>query len=167
MIAPPAAPPPSGRRARARARWAGLWIRGLACDRGVSLGRGVRFELAPGARVTLRRGSAVGARTRIDARGSVIVEAGAVLGERCVISALEQIWIGPRALLADEVVLLDHEPVADDVERPIREQGERSGAIRVGEAARIGPRAVLCRGASVPAAGEVASQSVVTYNRTL
>ena len=128
------------------------------------LGRGVRFDLAPGAVVALGDGCRVGDRCRfhVGAGAAVAVGAGARLGERCVVAAHERVEIGAHARLGDEVVLIDFDHDVDDVERPMRQQrlrhraGGRSArapssgrppgscaASRSGAGARVGVRAVV------------------------
>jgi hypothetical protein len=133
-------------RLRARGR--------LAVSGRPRLGRGVRFDLAPGAVVSLADGCRIGARCRfhIGAGAAVAIGPDARLGERCVIAAHERIEIGPGARLEDEVVLIDFDHDIDDVERPVREQRlvtARAGAGALRGCARARPPApVAMRGAN-------------------
>jgi acetyltransferase-like isoleucine patch superfamily enzyme len=146
------------RVARARRR------RGVVVEGAVVLGRGVRFDLARGARVVLGAGCALGdgCRLHLGPSASVTVGAATLLGDRCVISAQERVTIGARCLLADEVVLADAGPRFDDVERPVREQGLSAAAIVLGDGVRVGPGAALLRGVTVGAGALVAAHAVVT-----
>lgn len=121
----------------------------------------MRFDLDRGARVLLAADCAIGARTRLIARaGTLQIGTGCVLGERCILSALTGIELGPHAILADEVAVFDHEYCASDPEQPIRLQGLLLGSVRIGADARVGPRAVVRRGAQVADGGQVGAQEV-------
>ena len=108
----------------------------------------MRFDVAPGARVVLGAGVVLGDRCRFHVgSGEVSIGAGTTLGERCVVTAHERVAIGARCLLGDEVVLIDLDHRFDDVERPVRLQGVRTGPVTVGDGVRIGPGAAVLRGA--------------------
>lgn len=160
---PPAGFPPSGALARARARWAALRSRGrVRAAAGVALGPGVRWDLGRDVRVHLGAGCAIGGGTRLHVpAGEVVVGDGAILGERCVVQVRTSATIGPGARLADEVVVQDHRPVFDDVERPIREQGITTAPVVIGARARIGARAVIGAGATIADGEQVSAQAVV------
>lgn len=173
-VPPPAEPrlvanPPSalhGRGAlagRLRARWAVLRGHGrVSAARGAALGPGVRFDVAPGARVLLGPGCVIGGRSRLHvAGGEVRIGSDAVLGERCVLHVMDGASIGRGCRLADEVVLADHGPRYEDVERPIRRQGVQAQPIVVGDGVRVGSRAVLLGGAHVADGTQVGAQAVV------
>jgi acetyltransferase-like isoleucine patch superfamily enzyme len=158
-VAPPSALPRAfGWRDRVRAfraRRCGVEVgvavvlgRGLVFDGSVTigdgavLGDGCRFHVAPGA--------------------SVVVGPGAILGDRCVVSAHERVEIGPGSVLADEVVLVDFDHRFDDVERPVRLQGLRTGAVVIGAGVRVGPSAALLRGVRIGDGAQVGAHAVVT-----
>jgi acetyltransferase-like isoleucine patch superfamily enzyme len=163
-LAPPAALPPARPtlRHRLRARRAaarpGVVVTGLPL-----LGDGVVLDVAGGATVRLGDGCVLGAGTRIHARNgaAVAVGAGAVLGERCALLAHAGITVGARSSLADGVVLVDFEHAFDDPERPVREQGLRTAPVVVGERCRLGPGAVLERGARLAPGTAVPANTVV------
>jgi acetyltransferase-like isoleucine patch superfamily enzyme len=132
-------------------------------DGPVAIGRGVRFDVAPGARVVLGAGVVLGDRCRIHVgSGEVSIGAGTILGERCVVTAHERVAIGARCLLGDEVVLIDLDHRFDDVERPVRLQGVRTGPVAVGDGVRIGPGAAVLRGVVLGAGAVVGAHAVVT-----
>ncbi|MDX6684571.1 MAG: hypothetical protein QOF86_699 [Baekduia sp.] len=164
-VAPPAAPPrPAGWRDRVRV-WRAARRGVVATDAGsVVLGRGVRFDLAPGARVTLGPGVALGDGCRVHAGAGAVVAlgAGTTLGERCAIAAQERVTIGASCLLADEVVIADFDHRFDDVERPVREQGLTTSPVRVCDGARVGPGVAILSGVTVGAGAAVGAHAVVT-----
>jgi acetyltransferase-like isoleucine patch superfamily enzyme len=129
----------------------------------VVLDRDVVFDLGAGARVEIGAAAALGAGCRFhvgpDAR--LTIGAGTRLGERCVVTAFRGVAIGAGCLLADEVVLIDAEPVADDVERPIREQGLAALPVTVGDHVRIGPSAAVLQGARIAAGTTVPAHATV------
>jgi acetyltransferase-like isoleucine patch superfamily enzyme len=166
VVAPPAALPRApgwrDRRRLARAvRGGGVAVGG---DGAIVIGRGVRFDVAPGGRVILGAGVALGdgCRLHVGADGSVTIGAGTALGERCVLTAHDRIAIGARCLLADEVVLVDGNPSFEDVERPVREQGVVAAPITIGDEVRIGPSAAVLPGVTVGARAAIGAHAVVT-----
>jgi acetyltransferase-like isoleucine patch superfamily enzyme len=161
-VAPPASlPRQPGWRDCVRARRARR--HDVTVGRGVAIGRDVRFDLAPGARLVLHDRVVVGDGSRFHVQGGeVVVGAGTILGERCVITAHERVDIGERCLLADEVVIVDADPRYDDVERPTRLQGVLSAPVNVGDGARLGPGAAVLRGVTVGAGAMVGAHAVLT-----
>jgi acetyltransferase-like isoleucine patch superfamily enzyme len=166
VVAPPAALPRApgwrDRRRLARAvRGGGVVVEG---DGPVVIGRHVRFDVAPGGRVVLGAGVALGdgCRLHVGDAGSVTIGAGTALGERCVLTAHDRIAIGARCLLADEIVLVDGNPSFDDVERPVREQGVVSAPITVGDGVRIGPSAAVLPGVTIGSGAAIGAHAVVT-----
>jgi acetyltransferase-like isoleucine patch superfamily enzyme len=167
VVAPPAALPRApgwrDRRRLARAvRGGGVVVDGESDL--IVLGRRVRFDVAPGGRVVLGAGVALGdgCRLHVGAGAAVTIGAGTALGERCVLTAHDRIAIGARCLLADEVVLVDGNPSFDDVERPVREQGVVAAPIAIGDGVRIGPSAAVLPGVTVGASAAIGAHAVVT-----
>ena len=161
-VAPPAAlPRQPGWRGRVR-----VWRarrHGVAAGRGVAIGRDVRFDVAAGGSLVLHDGVVLGDGSRFHVRGGdVVVGAGTVLGERCVVTAHERVSIGARCLLADEVVIADAEHRYDDVERPTRLQGLVAAPVTVGDGARLGPGVAVLRGVTVGPGAVVGARAVVT-----
>jgi acetyltransferase-like isoleucine patch superfamily enzyme len=142
-------------RLRARGR--------LAVEGRPHLGRAVRFDLAPGALVSLGDGSRVGAgcRFHVGAGAAVSIAAGAALGER---SCHERIAIGRDARLGDEVVLIDFDHELRDVERPVRQQPLVTAPVVIGERALVEDAAGVLRGVTVGAGARVRVRAVVTHD---
>jgi acetyltransferase-like isoleucine patch superfamily enzyme len=126
----------------------------------------VRFDLAPGALVTLSDGCRVGdgCRFHVGSGAAVSVGADARLGERCVIAAHERVELGAGARLGDEVVLIDFDHDVRDVERPVREQGLVTAPVVIGERAAIGAAAGVLRGVTVGAGARIGVRAVVTHD---
>jgi acetyltransferase-like isoleucine patch superfamily enzyme len=143
-------------RARLRGR--------LGIEGKVSVGPRVRFDVAPGGRVVLGAGSRVGRLCRFHVGPGAVVRVGpgAELGDRCVVSSHASVEIGERAVLGDEVVLIDFDHDVSDVERPIRFQPLLSAPVRIGAGAVLGPGASVLRGATVGARAVVEARAVVT-----
>ena len=103
----------------------------------------------------------IGAGTRFHVRGATVrIGAGARLGERCVVLAHAGIDVGDGAVLGDDVVLVDFAHSHDDPETPVRHQPLDTRPITIGAGAVIGHRAIIERGAQVPAGGHVAPGTV-------
>jgi acetyltransferase-like isoleucine patch superfamily enzyme len=157
--APPSGPPPSGVRARLRVRLAVWRSRGrITAQPGATAGPGVVWDLGRSALVRLGAGCALGAGTRVHVRdGELVVVAGAILGERCVLQVGSAVTIGARARLADEVVLADHGTCTEDPETPIRQQGVDAVPIDVGDGVLIGPRTFVGGGVRVGTGAQVSA----------
>jgi acetyltransferase-like isoleucine patch superfamily enzyme len=130
------------------------------------LGRGVRFDLGPGAVLSLGDGCRVGdhCRFHLGAGAAVVIGAGAHLGDGCVVAAHERVEIGPGARLEDEVVLIDFDHDATDVERPMREQPLVTAPVVIGARAVVGAAAGVLRGVTVGEGARVGVRSVVTHD---
>jgi acetyltransferase-like isoleucine patch superfamily enzyme len=102
----------------------------------------VRISVAPGARVVLEDGCALGERCRIEANGGTVrIGPRARLGERSVVVGLAGVDVGAGCVVGDWALLADAEPTFDDPERPTRLQPLRAKRITVGEGALIGVHA--------------------------
>jgi acetyltransferase-like isoleucine patch superfamily enzyme len=145
-------------RLRARGR--------LTVDGRPRLGRGVRFELAPGAVVALADGCRIGdgCRFHVGPGASVAIGPGAALGARCVLAAHERIEVRAHARLGDEVVLVDFDHDVRDVELPVRQQGLLTAPVVIGEAAILSPSAGVLRGVTVGDGAHVGVRAVVTHD---
>jgi acetyltransferase-like isoleucine patch superfamily enzyme len=130
------------------------------------LGRGVRFDLAPGALVSLGADCRIGdgCRFHLGAGAAVAIGAGARLGERCVVAAHERVEIGPGARLEDEVVLIDFDHDIGDVERPVREQALLTAPVVIGARAVVGTAAGVLRGVTVGEDARIGVRAVVTHD---
>jgi acetyltransferase-like isoleucine patch superfamily enzyme len=129
----------------------------------VRLGRGVVFDLAPGAFVVLEDRCSIGDGCRFHvAGGRVRIGEGAALGARCVLAAHDSIEVGAGAALGDEVVLIDFDHDVRDTERPVRLQGLVTAPVRVGRGAVVGAAAAVLPGATVAEGARVLPRSVVT-----
>jgi acetyltransferase-like isoleucine patch superfamily enzyme len=134
---------------------------------GAQLGRGVRLEVARGARLVLGAGCVVGDATWIQVRGgSVVLGAGARLGEHCRIVAQLSVTVGPRAAIAEGVVMADAEPVLGDLDAALRSRPSRTAPVAVGPDAVVGPGAALLPGAAVAAGERVPARAVLGRTRT-
>ncbi len=130
------------------------------------LGRNVRFDIAPGALVSLADGCSIGdgCRFHVGHGATVAVGQGAVLGERCVLAAHEHIEIRARADLGDEVVIVDFDHDLRDVERPVRLQGLLTAPVVIGEGAVISTSAGILRGVTIGDRAHIDMRAVVTHD---
>ena len=76
--------------------------------------------------------------------------------------AHEAIVVEAGARLGPECVVIDADPVFDDVERPIREQGVRAAPVRIAAGALLGARVAVLRGVTVGPGATVLAHSVCT-----
>ena len=117
---------------------------------GVRIGREVRLEVARGARLVLGAGCSLGDATWIQVRGgSAVIGAGARVGDRGRIVAHASVTVGPRAVLAEAVVLCDADAVLGDVEAALHPCPTRIVPVALGADAVVGPGALLLAGAVV------------------
>jgi acetyltransferase-like isoleucine patch superfamily enzyme len=130
------------------------------------LGHGVRFDIAPGAQVSLADGCRIGdgCRFHVGQGANVAIGPGASLGERCVLAAHERIEIRARAELGDEVVIVDFDHDLRDVERPVRQQGLLTAPVVIGEGAVIATSAGILRGVTIGDRAHVDVRAVVTHD---
>ena len=111
----------------------------------VRVGRGVRVNVAPGARVVLEHGCELGERCRIDADGGVVrIGRNARIGERAILVAQTGIEVGAGCDVGDWALIADTEPAFADAPAPVR----------IGDDARIGMHAAVLAGAEI-APGDV------------
>jgi acetyltransferase-like isoleucine patch superfamily enzyme len=156
----------SRRYALLLARWAFLKLRwrGRLQTDGISfVCPGVKFEIAPGARVVLGRWSWLGHGCKLRAHeGEILIGAKTVLGQECTISAYQHVAIGRECIVADRVMLIDFDHGVVEVERPIRLQGIYKRDVNVGHNVWIGYGACILRGVTVGDNAIVGTSAVVT-----
>ncbi|HEY2259558.1 MAG TPA: acyltransferase [Solirubrobacteraceae bacterium] len=147
-------------------RWLWLklrWRGRLRTDGLCFVGPGVKFEIGPGASVTLGRWSWVGHGCKIRVHeGELMIGAKTVLGQECTISAYQHISIGRECIIADRVMMIDFDHGMVEVERPIREQGIYKRDVNIGHNVWIGYGACLLRGVQVGDNSVIGTSSVVT-----
>ena len=142
-------------------------------------------------RLRVGRGSAVGARARIDARSiggialgsSVTIDEGATLRASGVLRNLGEgisvgdrtaiglgnfihggggVAIGSDCLLGPYVTIFSENHIYDDIRRPIREQGERRARVSIGDDVWLGAGATILAGVTIGSGAVVAAGAVVT-----
>lgn len=129
----------------------------------VFLGRGVRVETVPGyGRMHLGAFVHVGAGSVLRAHeGTLRVGDKVVMGSDVRLTCWLDVEIGPATLLADWCYVADFDHVHDDVDRPVKDQGIRKSAVRVGPGSWLGLRSSVLRGSDLGAGTVVAAHSVV------
>ena len=122
------------------------------------------YDVAPGATLDVAPDVVVGEGCRFHVHGTATVVVGprTRLGERCVIAAHERVEIGAGCVLGDNVTVMDFEPVAEDPERPIREQGLVTAPVSIGDGAVLDRGAAVLAGARVGAGTRVTAHAVAT-----
>jgi acetyltransferase-like isoleucine patch superfamily enzyme len=124
---------------------------------------GVKFEIGPGASVTLGRWSWLGHGCKVRAHeGHVSIGAKSVLGQECTISAYQHISIGRECIIADRVMMIDFDHGTVEVERPIRDQGIYKRDVNVGHNVWIGYGACVLRGVTIGNNAVIGTSAVVT-----
>jgi acetyltransferase-like isoleucine patch superfamily enzyme len=141
-------------RLRARGR--------LRAGRGILVARGARVAVAPGGSVRLGDECVLAPGCRIEAAGGAVrIGAGARLGERSVIVALDEVTVGDGASIGAWGMVSDAAPGFADVEAPVRVQPLAPRPVRIGPGARVGAHAAVLAGA-VLRPGEVKGSYSVT-----
>lgn len=129
---------------------------------GTLVGRCVRVDVAPGARLLIGESAELGDGCRLEVHsGSVEIGDGAALGEGCTIVARAGVRIGAGCRLEDGVAIIDCGRRFDDVEVPIRLQALAAAPVQIDPGAILGPRAVVLPGVRVGAGARVGAQAVV------
>jgi UDP-3-O-[3-hydroxymyristoyl] glucosamine N-acyltransferase len=124
---------------------------GVTVDGTVRVGRGVRVEVAPGARLWLGDGCVLGAGSRVLVRGGAVrIGAGTRLDDDCRVVAHAGVTIGSRCVLGPQAAVMDAEPETGEVEVPVRLQGLAAAPVVIGDGVVMGPGAVVLAGACVP-----------------
>jgi acetyltransferase-like isoleucine patch superfamily enzyme len=103
----------------------------------------------------------------------IVIDDGARIGRRCMVSAQNRIHIGKNTVFGPQVLLMDHNHKFEDVNIPIVDQGTtEGGTIRIEEGCWIGFGAAIVCGKgelvigrnSVIAANAVVTRSVPPYS---
>ena len=127
----------------------------------------MRFDLEPGALLSLGDGCRVGDRLPLSSRrrrGGRRSAPARTWARAASSRAHERVEIGPGARLEDEVVLIDFDHDATDVERPVREQPLVTAPVVIGARAVVGAAAGVLRGVTVGEGARVGVRSVVTHD---
>jgi carbonic anhydrase/acetyltransferase-like protein (isoleucine patch superfamily) len=136
-----------------RARLALLRLRGrgrIAVEGRVTLGRGVRVNVAPGARVVLGDGCFLGDGARIEAvAGEVRIGARTLVGARAIVVGLAGVSIGEDCVIGEFAAVTPGDP-------PLRRE-----PVTIDDRVRIGAHAAVEGGATLAAGAVVGSYVVV------
>ena len=144
-------------------RLRGRRTRGVERAPGARVARDVVLDASGGAgRIVLGPGAVVARGCRLQAAAGACIRIDGELGEGCRVLAHDAVAVDAGARLGERCVLTDAAPVDDDPERPVRLQGLRTEPMLVGADARLGPGVAVLRGASVGAGARVLAGSVVT-----
>lgn len=136
-----------------RVRLALLRLRGrgrIVVEGRVTLGRGVRVNVAPGARVVLGDECFLGDGARIEAvAGEVRIGARTLIGARAIVVGLAGVSIGEDCVVGEFAAVAPGDP-------PLRRE-----PVRIGDRVRIGAHAAVLPGATLAAGTVVGSYVVV------
>lgn len=145
-------------RTRAR-RWA-LLHRNIRVGRGVSVGRGCRLRLDPGAELVLCTGCEVddGATLAAYGRGRLEIGPGAFVGHHATLAAHDLVELGAGCHLAELVSVRDHDHA---VGRPPGSGEVQVSAVHVGARCWLGAKVTILRGARVGEGTVVGAHAVV------
>ncbi len=127
------------------------------------IGKGVKIQIRPGAKLKLGRWCWIGSGTKIRVHGGEVeIGAKTVIGEEVTFSAYEQITLGRESVIADRTMFIDFDHCVMEVERPIRQQGIYTKPVRVGHNAWLGYGASILRGVTMGDNCIVGTYAVVT-----
>ncbi len=129
---------------------------------GARVGRHVVLVASGGGRIVLGPAAVLGARCELRAAPGAVIVVDGTLDDGCRLVAHAAITVEAGARLGQECALIDVDPVFEDPERPVREQGVRAAPIRVGARAVLGPGVAVVRGVTVGAGATVLARSVCT-----
>ncbi|MGH8894111.1 MAG: acyltransferase [Actinomycetes bacterium] len=129
----------------------------------VFLGRHVELRSRKGyGRIVLGRWVHIGDHTRLRAHeGTLRIGDKTVLGRDNTLNCYLDLEVGPRCIVADWVYMCDFDHRADDVHRPIKDQGIVKSPVRIGADVWVGVKASVLRGADVGAGSVLAAHTVV------
>lgn len=136
--------------------------RGVVRAPGARVARSAVLSAGPGGRVVLGPAAVVGPRCVLRAGPGAVVAVDGQLDAGSRLVAATRITVETGARLGPDCVVVDADPVTDDVERPVREQGLTAAPVRIGAGALLGPRVAVLRGVVVGAGATVLAQSVCT-----
>lgn len=124
-----------------------------------------KLDLREGARFSLGSGNVIQAGYDISVAGGAL-EIGDrnFFNNKVKIACFDRIRIGDDCLIADSVHFYDHCHRADDIRRPVREQGYVHKPIEVGNNVWIGAKATILKGVKIGDGAIIAAGSVVTAN---
>lgn len=74
----------------------------------------------------------------------------------------KSVEIGNDCLLADSVHIYDHDHISNDLNRPIKEQGYKTKAVKVGNNVWIGAKATVLKGVTIGDGAIIGANAVVT-----
>lgn len=102
-------------------------------------------------------------------QGMVAIGDGCFFNNDCSINCHLSVSIGANTLFGEGVKVYDHNHAFSDLERPIKDQGFNSGAVRIEDNCWIGSNVVVLAGVtigegSVIGAGAVVAKSVPPYS---
>lgn len=131
---------------------------GRRCDvqPGLSIRVGTHGEVTFGAACVLDR------YLTVESHGRLVVGDRTIIGHHVTLAARDSLLIGPDCLIAELVSIRDHDHSFADPGRPVRTQGARIAAVRIGSDVWIGAKATITRGVTIGDHAVVGANAVVT-----
>jgi acetyltransferase-like isoleucine patch superfamily enzyme len=126
--------------------------------------RSFHLTLAPGARLEVGDGCILDRNTTIEVHDGGVLSIGArtIFGHGCTLGISERIEIGEDCLLAELVSIRDHDHRFDDLNLPIREQGQVIAPVKIGRNVWIGAKATILKGVTIGEGAIIGANAVVT-----
>ncbi|APZ95932.1 Streptogramin A acetyltransferase [Fuerstiella marisgermanici] len=112
-------------------------------------------DLTLGRHVTLRQGCI------LRGTGSLSIGDRTVVNQNTIITAMQQVTIGADCMLAPGVYILDVDHKFESRERPIRDQGYRTSAAKIGDDVWLGAVVFILKGVTTGNGAIIAANSVV------
>ena len=142
-----------------------LFEPGIHLGRGVDIGRRAELRITSGGNILIEDGVAIECDVLIHAEsGTVRIGRNGFVGRGSQIVSLEQVTIGPDALIAAGVVIRDGDHRFDDTTRPIREQGHAVAPIEVGADVWLGAHVVVTAVSKIGDGCVIGANAVVRGN---
>ena len=129
----------------------------------VYLGKGVELRTRKGyGRIVLGRWVHLGDGNRLRAHeGTLRIGDKTVLGRESTFNCYLDVHVGASCIVADWVYVCDFDHRADDVHRPIKDQGIVKSPVHIGDDVWLGVKSSVLRGAHVGEGTVVAAHAVV------
>lgn len=124
--------------------------------------KGLDLILERGGQLEIASGCVLDRYATIECGGQLQIGRNVVFGHHCTLACRESVVIGDDCMIAEMVSIRDHDHKFENLEVPIRLQGDAIKPVMIGRNVWLGAKVTVCKGVTIGDNAIVGANAVVT-----